>query len=59
MSEVFLHVQTSNEEAIDFFTKRGFVVGEMVKGYYKRIDPPDARILSFRVPPPVALVATS
>ena len=56
MSEVFLHVQTSNEEAIDFYTKRGFVVGEMVKGYYKRIDPPDARILSFRVPP---LVATS
>lgn len=41
ISEIALHVQISNDDAIRFYTRRfGFVQGEMVENYYKRIDPP-------------------
>jgi ribosomal protein S18 acetylase RimI-like enzyme len=46
VDEISLHVQTSNEDAIKFYTARfGFVKGELVKNYYKRIDPPDCYIV--------------
>lgn len=46
VDEISLHVQTSNEDAINFYTRRfGFVKGPMVKNYYKRIDPPDCYVL--------------
>lgn len=45
IQEAYLHVQTNNEEAICFYTKFGFVPGETVKDYYKRLNPPDAVIL--------------
>jgi ribosomal protein S18 acetylase RimI-like enzyme len=39
--EISLHVQISNDDAIKFYTDRfGFVKGEQVDNYYKRIDPP-------------------
>ena len=45
-----LHVQTSNTDAIEFYTKRGFVLGEEVKDYYKRIEPPHAYVLRYKIP---------
>ena len=41
VDEMALHVQISNDDAIRFYTSRfGFVQGEMVENYYRRIDPP-------------------
>jgi ribosomal protein S18 acetylase RimI-like enzyme len=41
VTEIVLHVQVSNEDAIKFYTTRfGFEKGEMVENYYRRIDPP-------------------
>ena len=38
--------QTSNDEAVSFYKKLGFEVRETVKGYYKRLDPPDAYLIA-------------
>lgn len=43
--EAYLHVQTNNEEAIQFYKQFSFEVGEVVANYYKRLSPPDAVIL--------------
>ena len=43
--EVALHVQTSNTDAISFYTKHGFEQGEMLENYYKRIVPPHCYVL--------------
>lgn len=45
-TEIYLHVQTSNEEALIFYKKYGFEIIGTVEGYYKKITPPDAYILS-------------
>lgn len=45
VNSLYLHVQTTNQEAIDWYTKRGFVIGETVKDYYRNIDDRDAYIL--------------
>lgn len=42
---VFLHVQISNEGAINFYRNFGFDVVETKEAYYKRIDPADAHVL--------------
>lgn len=42
--EVYLHVQITNEEARAFYKGNGFVEGEMIRDYYKRIDPPHCYI---------------
>ena len=41
-----LRVQVNNQEAIDFYRKFGFAVGDVMKDYYKKIEPPDAVVLS-------------
>ena len=47
LKEIYLHVQTNNVEAIDFYTKKhGFEVKDKIENYYKRIDPPDCFVLS-------------
>ena len=45
VTEAYLHVQTNNDEAIEFYKRFGFEVGEVIHNYYSRIDPPDAVIL--------------
>jgi len=46
IKDAYLHVQTNNELAFAFYARFGFVKGEVLKNYYKRIDPPDAVVLS-------------
>jgi len=49
--EAYLHVQTSNEEAIRFYQRAGFELAETLPGYYRknRLRPPDAYILRKRL----------
>jgi len=59
VDDVYLHVQVSNTEAVEFYKKFGFEVTETVVGYYKRLTPPDCFILSRSlrgwVPPALAI----
>ena len=43
--EVYLHVQTSNTDAKQFYVKHGFVECGVIENYYKRIDPPHCYLL--------------
>lgn len=45
IEEVYLHVQTSNTEALNFYARFGFTIKDTIKNYYKRIDPPDCHVL--------------
>eukprot|EP00164_Ancoracysta_twista_P006989 GFYU01009841.1.p1 GENE.GFYU01009841.1~~GFYU01009841.1.p1 ORF type:complete len:196 (+),score=58.23 GFYU01009841.1:64-651(+) len=45
ITEAFLHVQVNNKDAVKFYEKYGFSVGETVANYYKRISPSDAVVL--------------
>ena len=40
-----LHVQTSNEDAIRFYEKHGFVVVDRIENYYVRVEPRHAVVL--------------
>lgn len=46
--DISLHVHSSSVEAERFYTRPslGFVVRSVAKGYYKRLDPPDALVLA-------------
>ena len=43
--EAYLHVQTSNEDAKNFYMSHGFEQTETIHNYYKRIEPPDCYVL--------------
>jgi ribosomal protein S18 acetylase RimI-like enzyme len=45
---VYLHVQTTNESAINFYTKLGFEMVEEVANFYPRLEPSTAIILEKR-----------
>eukprot|EP01134_Creolimax_fragrantissima_P004209 CFRG4209T1 len=45
IGEIVLHVNTSNEDAIQFYERFGFAVISIVKNYYKRVEPPHAYLL--------------
>ena len=38
--DAYLHVQTSNEDAKQFYIAHGFEETETIMNYYKRIEPP-------------------
>ncbi|CAI5974005.1 unnamed protein product [Closterium sp. NIES-64] len=44
--EVYLHVQTNNEDAIAFYSRFGFAITDTIKNYYRRLQPPDCYVLS-------------
>lgn len=43
--EAYLHVQTSNADAKNFYLSHGFVEVETVLDYYRNIDPPHSFLL--------------
>jgi N-alpha-acetyltransferase 50 len=45
VKSLYLHVQTTNQEAVDWYTKKGFVIEKTVEGYYRNIEDRDAHIL--------------
>jgi N-alpha-acetyltransferase 50 len=45
VKSLYLHVQTTNQEAVGWYTKRGFVIEQTVEGYYRNIEDRDAYIL--------------
>lgn len=47
VQSISLHVHVSNHDAIRFYTQRfGFEQGELLKNYYRRVNPPDCYLLS-------------
>ena len=53
--EAYLHVQTSNEDARQFYIRNGFEEMGIVENYYKRIEPPHAYSLKRKLREPPAL----
>lgn len=48
--EIYAHVWEANEEALEWYVKRGFEVGEeVVKEYYRKLKPSGARVVRRRV----------
>eukprot|EP00037_Helgoeca_nana_P020658 m.206229 g.206229 ORF g.206229 m.206229 type:complete len:166 (+) comp25344_c0_seq3:133-630(+) len=45
LATIMLHVQVSNDDAINFYKKHGFEVKETKKDYYQKIEPTDAHVL--------------
>lgn len=46
IASILLHVQTSNEEAVQFYSKYDFKISETVEKYYSKIEPTSAYILT-------------
>ena len=45
VGEIFLHVQTSNDDAKSFYVGHGFDQVEVVENYYTRVEPTSAFLL--------------
>lgn len=46
ISEIYLHVQTNNEDAINFYKKFGFEITDTIHNYYTNITPPDCYVVT-------------
>ncbi|KAF5743289.1 N-alpha-acetyltransferase 50 [Tripterygium wilfordii] len=46
ISEIHLHVQTNNEDAVNFYKKFGFEITDTIQNYYTNITPPDCYVLT-------------
>lgn len=51
ISEVYLHVQTNNEDAINFYKKFEFEITETIQNYYVNITPPDCYVVTRHITP--------
>lgn len=51
IKSVYLHVQTTNQEALSFYKNQGFEVTDTTTNYYKNIDDKDAHVLSKSIDP--------
>lgn len=50
VTEIYAHVWEANEEALEWYMRRGFVVEkELVGGYYRKLRPGGARVVRRRV----------
>mmetsp|Transcript_49778 Transcript_49778/g.101636 ORF Transcript_49778/g.101636 Transcript_49778/m.101636 type:complete len:181 (+) Transcript_49778:169-711(+) len=46
IDEAYLHVQTSNVDALNFYQRFGFVIKDKILNYYRKIEPPDCYLLA-------------
>lgn len=46
IGEIYLHVQTNNEDAINFYKKFGFEITDTIHNYYTNITPPDCYVVT-------------
>ncbi|KAF2560328.1 hypothetical protein F2Q70_00014220 [Brassica cretica] len=46
VSEIYLHVQTNNDDAIKFYKKFGFDITDTIPDYYINIEPRDCYVLT-------------
>ncbi|CAH9075867.1 unnamed protein product [Cuscuta europaea] len=46
ISEIYLHVQTNNDDAIKFYQNFGFGITETIQNYYTNITPPDCYVVT-------------
>lgn len=44
-TSIYAHVWEANDEALEWYVKRGFQVGDMVEGYYFKLKPAGARVV--------------
>ena len=49
--DAYLHVQTSNDDAIAFYKRFGFEISETIPGYYQNIEPTDCYVLTKKCAP--------
>ncbi|CAH0474682.1 unnamed protein product [Peronospora belbahrii] len=49
--QVYLHIQTSNIAALQFYRSHGFEATQILRNYYKQIDPPDCYVLRRQLAP--------
>ncbi|KAL6216946.1 hypothetical protein ACLB2K_010164 [Fragaria x ananassa] len=52
ISQIYLHVQTNNDDAISFYKKFGFEITETIQNYYTNITPPDCYVLTKNITQP-------
>ncbi|CAD6445637.1 18c28af9-8d03-4fd8-b6c3-ac068d45e48d-CDS [Sclerotinia trifoliorum] len=45
---LYAHVWVENQEALEWYNKRGFEKGELIEGYYRRLRPQEAWVLRRR-----------
>ncbi|VFQ97654.1 unnamed protein product [Cuscuta campestris] len=50
ISEIYLHVQTNNDDAIKFYQKFGFQITDTIHNYYTNITPPDCYVVTKFIP---------
>lgn len=50
VTSVYAHVWEANQEALEWYERRGFVVeGELIQDYYRRLKPSRARVVRKRI----------
>jgi chromosomal replication initiation ATPase DnaA len=59
IAEIYLHVQTNNENAIAFYLKHGFEQSHIIKDYYKKIDPADCYLFRKVIKPNLYIAPSS